>query len=116
MTNKSSEVQNCIRCLLDKGKGFHWACGHAFAGNVNDPALKYEDASQDLMGTAFARAGVVVTHPRWCQACINRRSTEIRDNHRFVQGYEGRRKNDMIFQIVRLPIHLHCHLSCSSRC
>jgi len=116
VTNKSSEVQNCIRCSIGKGKGFHWACGHAFTGNVDDPALRYEEASQYLMGTAFARAGVVVTHPRWCQTCINRRSTEIRDKHLFVQGYEGRRKNDMIFQIVRLPIYLQCPLMGPSKC
>jgi hypothetical protein len=79
----------------------HWACGHEYIGFHTPSVIKKHLWDDRLDSGRFARQGLTVMHPRWCDECIMRRSKQIYCNHTFVEkGYRGVQRDNEMFQLA----------------
>ena len=79
----------------------HWACGHAYTGDVDDPSIRKENFWDPVKDMRFSRIGLTVSHPRWCAACISERSFQIYKNHDFIyNGYRGPWQDDQMYHLA----------------
>jgi hypothetical protein len=87
--------------LQEQNQILHWACGHAYTGDIDDTTIRKENFWDPVKDMRFSRTGWTVSHPRWCPDCIYARSFEIYRNHEFIQnGYRGEHQDDTMYQLA----------------
>lgn len=65
------------------------------------PGVKHKNSGYDLVGSVFAIQGITITHPRWCDDCIDKRTRDIAVKHKFIpNAYQGRSKGVQLFQMA----------------